>query len=229
MDNSNLGTRMKSFENVNRHYLQPRTPFIIRLDGKSFHSYTKHCTKPFDLNLWKAFNEVCQVLLKEIQGSKLVYTQSDEVSVLITDYDTYETQAWFDKNIQKMVSVSASIATAVFNKHFEHPKKKLAFFDSRVFCVPKEDICNYFYWRQLDATRNSIQSLGQFHFSHKELHKQSCNNIQELLWSKKNINWNDCQTIQKRGTCFFKQDGKVVTDLEIPLFNKDRDYIEKYL
>ena len=125
--------------------------------------------------------------------------------------------------------------------------KKGAMFDSRVFTIPKEEVCNYFIWRQQDSTRNSIQSVGQANFSQKELHGKSCNNIQDMLMIQKGINWNDYATTLKRGSCCIKVDeglteydetgnicgytqrSKWIIDNEIPIFSQDRNYIEKLI
>jgi tRNA(His) 5'-end guanylyltransferase len=253
MKNSDLGTRMKSYENINRYYLTRRMPLIVRVDGKAFHSYTKNFKKPYDEEFVYTMVETGKALLKEIQGSKLVYIQSDEISILATDYKELNTQAWFDKNLQKMVSVSASIATAYFNdsisNDFNKTDNKIALFDSRVFVLPKEEVNNYFLWQQQDATRNSIQGLGQFHFSHKELTNLNCNQIQEKLFQEKHINWNDIETWKKRGICLYKTQAtqvkvesiedscvsipiirtKIITDREIPIFSQQIDYVEKWL
>jgi len=184
-------------------------------------------------------------LCENIQGCKLGYTQSDEITLLLTDYDTLTTNAWFDNNVQKICSVSASMATMAFNKflrenfnavdldnQLEYAKtlfKKLdcAMFDSRCFNIPVEEVTNCFVWRQQDATRNAIQMLGQCNFSHRELQKKSCNDIQEVLMTQKEINFNDMPTEFKRGVCCRKDDdGKWVLDKEIPIFTQDREYIE---
>ena len=115
-----------------------------------------------------------------------------------------------------------------------------AMFDSRVFTLPKEEVNNYFIQRQQDASRNSVQMVGQANFSHKELKNKSGNEIQELLFSQKNINWDKLPIYEKRGTCIVKEEfllegcsnvkrKRWVVDKEIPVFTKDRNYIEKYL
>lgn len=116
--------------------------------------------------------------------------------------------------------------------------EKGAMFDARCFNVPKEEVTNLIYWRQLDATRNSIQMVGQTNFSHKELQNKTCNDIQDMLMTQKDINWNDFSTYQKRGSCCIKtlvesdeMDGAVrskwIVDEEIPVFkNEGREYIE---
>ena len=116
MNKDNLGDRMKGYEDTFRYYLPKKTNLILRIDGKAFHSYTKNCKRPFDDNLMDDMNQTAIKLCEEIQGAKLAYVQSDEISILITDYDDIKTSAWFDNNLQKIVSVSASIATAEFNK-----------------------------------------------------------------------------------------------------------------
>lgn len=274
MDKTTLGDRMKNnYENISRYYLTRRTPVIIRIDGKAFHTFTKGMKKPFDDILVKTMQQTMRYLCENIQGCKLGYTQSDEISLLLTDYDELTTDAWFGNNIQKVCSVSASMATMAFNKYFQnnfdafvdtvsalqdfdtenkyidtlYNKCGVAMFDARVFNIPKEEVCNYFLWRQQDATRNSIQSVGQAYFSHKELEGKSCNDIQDMLMTQKNINWNDFATTLKRGSCCIKQKFATVdlssycgditsvtravwnVDNEIPIFSKDREYIERLI
>ena len=231
--NNSLGDRMKKYENVWRFYLPIRTPLIIRIDGKAFHTFTKNMERPFDHTFMNVMHETTKILCEKIDGCKLAYTQSDEISLLLTDYENFETQAWFDKNLQKIVSVSASIASAVFNKIFE----PYVFFDSRTFVLPKEEVCNYFIWRQKDATRNSILSIGQSKFSHKELQNKSCNQIQDMLLTQKNINFNDFETMEKRGVCCYKENILInglnrttwKIDKGIPIFTENREYVEKHL
>jgi hypothetical protein len=118
MRKDNLGDRMKSYENITRTYLPSRMPIIIRIDGKAFHTFTKGFKKPFDDILMRAMEETAAALCRDIEGVKVAYTQSDEISLLITNNDTWETQPWFGNNLQKMVSVAASIATLAFNRAF---------------------------------------------------------------------------------------------------------------
>lgn len=275
MDKTTLGDRMKNnYENISRYYLTRRTPVIIRIDGKAFHTFTRGFKKPFDDVLVKTMQETMKYLCENIQGCVLGYTQSDEISLVLTDYAELTTDAWFGNNLQKMCSVSASMATLAFNKAFirniskqskrlyteyldekdasyiealEIAMNKGAMFDSRVFSIPKEEVCNALIWRQQDATRNSIQSVGQANFSQKELHGKSCNDIQDMLMTQKGVNWNDYSTTLKRGSCCIKADdslteydevgnicgytqrSKWVIDNEIPIFSQDRNYVEKLI
>lgn len=229
-----LGDRMKRYETVSQMSLMRRTPVIIRIDGKAFHTFTKTMDKPFDAELSDAMLGATIALVKHVQGAVLGYTQSDEISILCQDWASLTTDAWFDYNIQKVVSVSASIATASFARNFN--SLNAALFDARVFNLPREEVCNYFIWRQQDATRNSIQAVAQANFSHGELHGLNMSQLQDKLMLEKNINWNDIQTRWKRGQCIdtvVPTDGTLgraqVIDREIPIFTQNRTYIEKHL
>lgn len=269
-----LGDRMKAYESIPKTFLTRRVPVIIRLDGKAFHTFTRGMKKPFDNILIQTMQDTMKYLCENIQGCVLGYTQSDEITLVLTDYETITTDAWFGYNVQKMTSVSASMATLAFNKFFEencnivwdsyyeawnhteeetkynemlYSKLNKALFDSRVFSIPKEEVCNCLIWRQQDATRNSIQSVGQANFSQKQLHGKSCNIIQDMLFTEKGINWNDFPTDCKRGSCCYKQEvEKEITipktgekmivnrnewyiDKDIPIFTQERNYVEKWL
>lgn len=269
-----LGDRMKAYESIPKTFLTRRIPVIIRLDGKAFHTFTRGMKKPFDNILMQTMQETMKYLCENIQGCVLGYTQSDEITLVLTDYETIATDAWFGYNVQKMTSISASMATLAFNKFFEencnivwdsyyeawnhteeetkynemlYSKLNKALFDSRVFSIPKEEVCNCLIWRQQDATRNSIQSVGQANFSQKQLHGKSCNIIQDMLFTEKGINWNDFPTDCKRGSCCYKREvEKEITipktgekmivnrnewyiDKDIPIFTQERNYVEKWL
>lgn len=274
-----LGDRMKRYENVPKVSLVRRMPVIIRLDGKAFHTFTRGFVKPFDSVLMQTMNDTMKYLCENIQGCVMAYTQSDEISLVLIDYQTLTSDAWFDNNVEKMCSIAASMATLAFNTAWRKNVDKWAaeripewydggtnnpdgvdqnylkqveiytsrfdraLFDARAFNVPKEEVMNCLIWRQQDATRNSIQSVGQANFSHKQLMGKSCNEIQDMLFTEKGINWNDYPTSCKRGTCCIKKPltfdakdsrGKVVgicsrnkwvIDTEIPIFNREPNYI----
>ena len=184
--------RMKQYEAVYNYRIPRKTYTIIRLDGKAFHSYTKGFDRPYDLTLMNVMDETAKRLCGAIQGARFAYTQLDEISVLLSDFDTINTALWFDGKIQKIASVSASIATAFFNNIMPSEKSEaLAFFDSRVFQIPHLwDVYNYFVWRQQDATRNSISMAAQSEYSHKKLLNVNTSEMQDMLMGK-GINWND--------------------------------------
>lgn len=208
--NDSLGDRMKlNYENRTRFSLPLRANTIIRVDGKAFHTYTRGLTRPFDIGLINDMDGTAIYLCKNIMGCKFAYVQSDEISLFITDYDQLNTQAWFDNNLQKMTSVSASMATRAFNElrlqRLGIDRMKWAEFDSRVFQIPmSQEVINYFIWRQQDATRNSISAVAQSLYSHKELNGKNSNQLQEMIFQK-GINWNDYPIKYKRGRIILKE------------------------
>lgn len=221
--NDALGDRMKEYyENRTRVSLPRRTYTIIRIDGKAFHTYTKGLKRPFDTDLIEDMNNTTKYLCEHVQGVKLGYVQSDEISLVLTDFDNLGTDAWFDGNIQKIVSISASMATAKFNQlrmkreflnatsHSTFVSEnfidriKLAEFDARTYTIPsREEAFNYLIWRQQDATRNSISSVAQSLYSHKELNGKTTDMMQELIFQK-GQNWNNFPAGQKRGRLILK-------------------------
>lgn len=289
MDRSDLANRMKEFyETIPKTRLMRRCPVVVRIDGKSFHTFTRGFQKPFDEVLIKSMQETMKYLCKNVQGCVLGYTQSDEISLILVDYKKLNSSAFFDYEVQKVCSITASMATMAFNRYFSinidnwgydhmpgwvdggtnekiNPQlknicdsyiksnEKGAMFDSRCFNIPKEEVTNYIYWRELDASRNSVQMVGQANFSDKELHKKTTNQIQDMLMTQKGINWNDFPTYQKRGSCCIKEvyyvgkNGEEVSiedsnkddvtkrnrwiiDKDIPIFKgEDRQYIENLI
>lgn len=215
-----LGQRIKeNYENRTRYFLPRRSYSIIRLDGKAFHSYTKNLNKPFDDGLINDLDNAVIQIMPEIQGAKFAYIQSDEISILLTDFEKPNTSAWFDGNIQKICSVSASLMTAEFNllrnvraglsNNIDKviiDKMNLAYFDSRVFTIPDPiEIYNYFVWRWKDCSRNSISMVAQSNFSHKELQGKSSAKMQEMLMSQKDINWSKLPENYKNGRFILKE------------------------
>lgn len=196
-DNTALGDRMKRHEATYRTLLPRRTYTIIRVDGRSFHQYLRGAAKPFDEVFMADMDAVAESLCQEISGAAFAYTQSDEISVLITDFASHSTEPWFGGVVAKQLSISAALATAVLN---ERRPGRRALFDARVFTVSDPvEVANYFIWRQRDAVRNSISMAAQARFSHKRLHGVSTSGMQELLWSEAGINWNDYPDGCKRG------------------------------
>lgn len=275
-----IGDRMKGYyENIPKTRLVRRLPVIIRVDGKAFHTFLKGFKKPFDEILIEVMDETSKYLCKNIMGAKLAYVQSDEISILLTDYDRLNTEAYFNYEVEKICSVVASMATLAFNKNLarlteefatdvlnipstyniEEERKYIetlrkavdrgALFDARCFNIPKEEVTNYFYWRQLDASRNSIQLVGHAYFSDAELYKKSCNEIQDMLVLNKGVNWNNYATYQKRGRCIVKNrivvgsdsiirtavlrdisqsESAWIIDSDIPIFKGEgREYIDR--
>lgn len=266
--NDDLGMRMKEFyENRSKTYLVRRMPVAIRVDGRAFHTFTKHMQRPFDHILMKTMQDTMLYLCKNIQGCVCGYQQSDEITLILVDYAKLDSDAWFDYSVQKVCSLSASMATLAFNKALEanltaYIDDKLArlynnntdkwitpeedkyatvinnavftgaMFDARCFNVPVEEVTNLIYWRQLDATRNSIQMVAQANFSHKELQNLNTSKLQDKLMLEKGINWSeDFTPTEKRGCCCIKDaNNKWFIDNNIPIFKGEgREYIEKLI
>ena len=258
-----LGTRMKEYEAVSKNHLMRRTPVIIRLDGKAFHTFTRGLNKPFDSDFVSMMQQTMLHLCENIQGCVLGYTQSDEITLVLVDYQNRDSCAWFDSQVQKIASISASMATLYFNRELSemlrdleedlaaadyslpqahmyetnlkrydkwYDKEYKALFDSRVFNLPQYEVINNLIWRQQDATRNSINSVAQSLFSHKELQGISSKDLQNKMLTEKDVNWNDYPTHLKRGCCAIKDfEGKWVLDVNIPIFTEDRDYIDRLI
>ena len=283
MDTSDLAKRMKDYEMRDRYFLQKRIPVAIRVDMRAGHTFTRGFKRPFDDIFMKSMQETAKYMCENMGNAKFAYVQSDEITIILTDYDTLETDCWFNYRTDKLCSISASMATMAFNKFFERnaenyiqncatdyeidglygkgtPEYQLceiyqkavnkgAMFDARCFNIPKEEVTNLVYWRQLDASRNSIQMVGQANFSHKELQHKTCNNIQDMLMTQKGINWNDLSIYQKRGSCCVrnkiiiksddvmetaqlrdtsKSENEWIIDTEIPIFKGEgREYIDR--
>ena len=260
-----LGKRMKDYENEYNQKLVKKLPVIIRIDGRAFHTFTKKLNKPFDDLLIDSMQETMRYLCKNIAGCVFGYCQSDEISLLLQDYKNEETQPWFEYRLNKLCSVAASMATFAFNRAFENNTmeyidndrttegsefmdrlnvltkccEKGATFDARAFTLPFNEVTNYFYWREADAMRNSVEMVGHANFSAKQLHKVNNDGIKKMLLEK-GIDYDKIPTYKQRGVCCiktkmpsFSPDGKPVmrtvwvNDIDIPIFKGDgREYIE---
>ena len=247
-----LGNRMKTYyEAVPKHRLIRRMPVAIRIDGKAFHTFTRGFQKPFDEVLGNAMVRTMEYLAKNIQGCVFAYQQSDEITLILIDYQTFETSAWFDYEVQKLCSIAASMATMAFNKFFAEevqdyidgidpifitdPEIKLidtyqraiekgAMFDARCFNIPKEEATNLVYWRQVDAQRNSVQMIGQANYSHSYLQDKTCAEIKELLQHDFGINWDGLPARWKHGCAWTKESG---LDYNMPLLKgENRKYLD---
>lgn len=205
-----IGDRIKeNYENRARYELTRRIPVIIRIDGRAFHTFTRGMNRPFDQKLIDAMVESACVVANSIQGCKAAYVQSDEASFLVTDYDTLQTDAWFGYNKSKVESISASIMTASFNRIMSIGTD--AYFDSRSFNVPREEVSNYFLWRALDWERNSLTMYAGSFFSHKQLHGMNSADKHEML-HEIGKNWTTDLTSQQRNGTFIIS-GEVRTDI----------------
>ena len=247
MKYTSLDVRMKRYEAVSDVVLMRRTPVILRFDGSHFHTYTRGFEKPFDSAMMETMQKTMEALCNDIQGAVFGYTQSDEITIVLCDYKTLETSAWFDNRLEKLCSVGASKASRYFNKFFIEVTEKAyknkevtdkmyekyksryfaADFDCRAFNIPKEEVCNCVIWRQNDAEKNSIQSLAQSLYSHKELNGLKCNQLQNKMFTEKGVNWSELPTYCKRGSaCIKDENGKWFIDYDMPIIKENREYVE---
>lgn len=265
--NDDLGMRMKeNYENRSKTYLLRRTPVAIRIDGKAFHTFTRGFKKPFDDLFLNAMQETMKYLCENVQGCVFGYTQSDEITLILQDYRELGTSAWFDYSVQKLCSVAASMATMKFNQVFNRNVQKYAtyfydvpnhkeveehymislvkagekgaMFDARCFNIPKEEVANLIYWRQIDAVRNSIQMAGQAYFTPQQLDGRNCKDIKLMLANQKGINWEDfphyccygSSCVKKAVTKDDTERSEWSVDLYMPLIKDEhRNYIESLL
>ena len=234
-----LNKRMKQYEGCYKTIITPRSYIIIRLDGKNFSKYTKTLDKPFDNNFSNAMNETAKALC-DYFNAKFAYTQSDEISLLITEIGgSVESQPELGNVLQKLCSLTASVATAKFNEvrnmqfinkvvnvvkdpneHIELPKQ--AIFDSRVFVVPNEDeVMNHMIWRQQDASKNSISMAAHALLGHQATMNKSGAEKQEMMFQEKGVNWNEYPIKFKRGVVISKEE----YDREVPLYD-GHDFVD---
>jgi tRNA(His) 5'-end guanylyltransferase len=169
---------MKMLERQTRMILPRRSYTLLRLDGKAFHTYTRGLPRPFDEQLLGDMVTTAAFLCKEVAGVVLAYTQSDEISLLLCDFGQTNTQPYLDGNVQKLTSVTASMATAQFNAL---RPGKLAFFDARVFSATRDEVITYFGWRSTDAVRNAVSMAARAQFSAKALHGVSTRKMLAML------------------------------------------------
>jgi len=223
-----LGARMKElYEDALRVALPRRTYTVVRIDGRAFHSFTRDLERPYSRSLADALDHAAVALCREMIGCRFAYGQSDEYSFLLTDFESEDARLWFDGNVQKIVSVGASVFTAAFNRCFE--SKHLATFDARVMVIPqRSEVEKYFIWRQLDASANSLNMLASAHFEHADLLHRSTAEKHEMLHSK-GLNWAKEPADFKRGRVVRRGESGWQVDREIPIFNRDTDYLNGLL
>lgn len=201
IDNTGLAHRMKWYEQrYTQDIMLPFLPVLARIDGRSFHTYTRNFERPYDLRMSKLMISTMKYLMEETHAL-CGYVQSDEISLLWLRED-FESGMFFDGKLHKMVSVLASLSAAHFNVGAisNLPSNRLAAFDCRVWQVPtKTEAANYFVWREMDAARNSVQMAARASFSHGQCDKKNNSELQEMLFQK-GINWNDYPVFFKRGT-----------------------------
>ncbi len=259
MDKTSLGDRMKCYEAAYNFVFPIRLPLMLRLDGVHFSKNVKRwkSKKPYDARLAYAMQMTCKGLAEKIPGVQLVYSQSDEITILIRDDMSNDTQPWHGKELNKIMSIASAKASNLFNYYFfkghvQYEYEEMAEFDCRGYVVPEYEVFNSLLWRQRDCTKNSVSMLARTMFSTKQLHKKNGSEMQDMMMLQHGVNWNDMPTAFKRGFCVVKKDmpkevpardenrkvipGKMetimrpewVVDLEIPIFTQEPEYVTRF-
>lgn len=209
---------MRQYEFAYRQHLPRRTYTLMRLDGRAFHTYLKDSDKPFDKDFVRDMDVVAQTLCMQIQGAQFAYTQSDEISLLLTDFQSLQSQAWFGGRVEKIISIAASLASAqLATLRIDHPG--LPQFDCRVWPMSDQvEVANYFVSRQRDAVSNSIQMLAQHYYRPASLRGRSTDELQDILLRKQGVKWSELDDGLKRGRIVYQ---KASPEHVMPVSNKE--------
>ena len=193
-----LGDRMKQWENAYRSVVEPHSYLMLRLDGRAFHTYTRGLSRPFDAELVAAMDATMVALCEEIDGVRLAYCQSDEISLVVTDWrhgaptpgnptGLRLSEPWLGGVVAKILSISAAVASVEFNDvRVGQSQRAGAVFDARLWTFPGDEqgqaeVGNYLLWRQRDAIKNSVTMAASAVFSRRRLHGVNSEEKHRLL------------------------------------------------
>lgn len=211
-DHTALGDRMKSYEAATKTVLPPRSFSVIRADIRAAHSLLRHAARPFDFDFMADMDATAVALCMEIQGAVFGYVQSDEISVLVCDFTSPNSQPWFGGVVQKQVSIAAATASVVFSGERRNRSNGFTWpgtFDARVFTLPNEvEVASCFIWRQRDAVRNSIAMAAQAKFSPRQLYGVDTTRMRQMLLDEHGIDWGAYPDGAKRGRVVVKASGE---------------------
>lgn len=213
--NDSFGDRMKGYEDSSR--FEPCLPIVVRIDGKSFHTYTRKFDRPWDEAMVSAMQATTEFLMEQT-SAKIGYTQSDEIT-LILHSDEPKSQVFFDGKVQKIVSVTAAMASVCFNRAMAARSYKIldpAYFDSRAYTVPdKMEASNVLLWRELDAVRNSVSMMAHHYFGHNALRGKSVPEMKSMLTAV-NKSWEYAPRSFTHGTHYVRSQVELLlTDEEL--------------
>ena len=211
-----LGDRMKRYEQAFDQALPARLPVILRLDGNSFSRLTSReaFDKPFDDVFAETMDAAAVAVLEYCSGAQVAYSQSDEISILLRNDQSNDTEPFLANRIQKLTSLCAAKASVAFNRELSaNGTDTEAVFDCRAFVLPPHEVNNYFLWRQRDCFKNCISTFAYWGLrneygrkqAHSKLHGLSTDERQELIFQELGVNPNDIDTRFKRGVCVFRE------------------------
>lgn len=208
-----FGDRMKVYEGLTNPSMLPRVPVCARLDGRTFHAFTKYAERPFSRTFHEMMAAVTEHLVVE-SAAAVGYTQSDEITLCWVEHP------FFEGNVHKMVSTLAAMASVhlhslsfvttgetmgdlvTWRREVESGLRwsQSPTFDCRVWALPSlVEAANVFLWRQQDASRNSVQMAARHHLGHAKCDSLNTKELQEALFHEHAINWNDYPAWAKRG------------------------------
>ena len=218
----NLEDRMLYYRGLTDYKLMPRSYVMVMVDGRSFSTMIKNkFEKPFDDDFIGMMNETAVYLCENVSGCKFAYTQSDEISLVLTDFDDRNTESFFGYRLTKMLSVIASLATAKFNQLMTAyqlrnagpgvgtaiEKLPLYQFDCKCWNVPcYEDVFAWFLYRQIDCIRNSKQQAARAYLSHNKLMNLDTDKQIQLLKNEKGVDWNEYEDGKKYGRFIYREE-----------------------
>lgn len=247
-----LGIRQKSYETHYDYTITPRLPIIVRADGKSFSRLTRKLERPFCLAMLKVMSETMLNTIMEMQGAVLGYQQSDEITFVLRNDQSFESEPWFQNRVQKVSSMTAAQATLCFNEAIKKPGISLdlvgsAIFDARTFAVPSiSEVVNNLIWRQQECMKNAVTMAAQTELSEKFgkktalkiLHKKNTYEKKGLLLQHCGIDFDEYYPPEfRKGVVAIKSPSIIQTEtgsatrnkwglnLDIPVFMEDKDYV----
>ena len=225
-----LKERMEYFRGLTDYKLMPKSYVLVMLDGRSFsHLIKNKFKKPFDNDFIGMMNETTRYLCENIEGCKFGYTQSDEISLVLTDFENENTESFFGFRLTKMLPIISSLATGKFNQlmmlralntipESSDPigvdvcknlieNTKLAQFDCKCWNVPTyNDVFAWFLYRQIDCVRNSKAQTAQAYLPHKQLEKLNTDQQIAKLKEEKGVDWHSFDNGMKYGRIVYKED-----------------------
>lgn len=213
--------KCKKAQKLFDYKLDCNKPIIVHIDGKNFSKMIKNkFEKPFDKEFIDMMNNTAKFICQNVQGVKLAYTQSDEITLIITKSST-DSEIFFGGRLCKLQSVIAALATSEFNRHFirrqvfdkddwsnvqvrdldqELLDMKMTQFDCKAWNVDTlYDAILWLLFRNIDCVRNSKQQAAQTYLSHKALEKLDTDKQIAKLLEEKNIDWNQYPDNMKYG------------------------------
>lgn len=214
-----LADRMKNYEDKYRTYIPVEDSVIIRIDGSNFSNLTRNLKKPYDDNFINLMNDTARYIISEVSGFRFATVQSDEINICLQLYNVKQ-EPYYGNNVNKINSLLSAYASSYFSVHSSKAfgDTKVIQFDARCFGLPKEEVVNYFIYRQQDTIRNSIQMAARTHFSHKQVNCKNSNEMKEMLKNSGN-DFDNLPNYFRMGRSIYKIQVEKISDYDGKLVN----------